>query len=736
MEEFVRLHKDQLDALNIPDSLYSGLKYQFEEVFTSTNNHTNHENEIRKQPKGIVSPDQQSVISTEDNVDDTIDLYHLSNRMNDLLLNHVSDIDTAHGAIILIPHICSWDMNDSSSHSNGLLYELNQLDVSVLQIIFIELTGPLTTYAFNTQKENCDHDVQRLYLINAIADHPEIWSRVILYRNCSDDGTISVRGALPAPPYFKQRKEIEDEDSLLSGPFPFQYKRKIIGSKGAQEDVITIQVSLGYISPGVLYHGIPSIDFVPSNQCPDQLTRSIRHVMLLQDTDIPIKSKQTVQESYANFVRDMHLVRQRKLERTVVDENDQYAELHQKSEQPHSQRVYRVYTDKNDPMQLSDPIVGLEQNSKYFQMVDNPNEADIIFSLTSLFNPNNELYQIIETRRRQSNDDDSTTTILINQFPYEGAFVQKDHLAREILNQHGLPRPFWSIESYDLDVQLLQFAGAALNARSNNIQKINDNSTDHNNTNTDDRNYVNDNCIWIVKPSNGTRSKGHVVTRNLSYIQRLLDTGNMNRIVQRYITNPVCYDGCKTDCRIVVLMTNARCGHPALWMHQNVYFRIANKPHLIVTASDLADHESVLTATHLLDNQTRTSDSTLRTLPIDHKTIQKLEQEYNGSFDWNKNILPQIQTLICDLFNGMTNAFPAMEQSVNSRAVYGVDVMFEIDDNDNSITPKLTEVTFCPANNAVCDAYERNEDLYRSYNKDIYELLFLGIKSERIIQLQ
>jgi Tubulin-tyrosine ligase family len=177
-------------------------------------------------------------------------------------------------------------------------------------------------------------------------------------------------------------------------------------------------------------------------------------------------------------------------------------------------------------------------------------------------------------------------------------------------------------------------------------------------------------------------------------------------------------------------------------MHQNVYFRIANKPHKILTALDLADHESVLTATHLLDDQTRTSDNILRILPIDTKTIQKLEHDYKGKFDWNNKLLPQIQTMICELFNGMTQAYPTMEKSIHSRAVYGIDVMFEItdiidDDYDSTmIIPKLTEVTFCPANNAVCDAYERNEELYRSYNKDIFELLFLGIKSERIIQLQ
>jgi hypothetical protein len=98
--------------------------------------------------------------------------------------------------------------------------------------------------------------------------------------------------------------------------------------------------------------------------------------------------------------------------------------------------------------------------------------------------------------------------------------------------------------------------------------------------------------------------------------------------------------------------------------------------------------------------------------------------------------------MIRELFNGMTFAYPAMGQSRRSRALYGVDIIFQIEDveSDNEtmavITPKLTEVTFCPANNAVCDAYARKDRLHQNYNKEIFECLFLGKVSENIIRLQ
>ena len=82
-------------------------------------------------------------------------------------------------------------------------------------------------------------------------------------------------------------------------------------------------------------------------------------------------------------------------------------------------------------------------------------------------------------------------------------------------------------------------------------------------------------------------------------------------------------------------------------------------------------------------------------------------------------------------------AFPAMGESKQSRALYGVDVMFQVDDCEGAliITPKLTEVTFCPANNAICDAYVR-DDGWKLYNKEIFECLFLETISNNIARLK
>jgi hypothetical protein len=171
-------------------------------------------------------------------------------------------------------------------------------------------------------------------------------------------------------------------------------------------------------------------------------------------------------------------------------------------------------------------------------------------------------------------------------------------------------------------------------------------------------------------------------------------------------------------------------------MHNRVYFRIARKEHSIKRPSDLLDHERVLTAMHLLDDKSNGEPKDGgEILPVDYKTIAKLESDYQKvGFDWKESILPQIKEMVLELFNGMTTAYPKMGESKQSRGLYGVDVMFEVE--RLSVSAKLTEVTFCPANNAVCEAYERDEDLYRNYNNDVFGCLFLEQHADSITKLQ
>jgi hypothetical protein len=681
MDDFIAAHRSQLEMLQIPEVLFDGL---YRDISTA----------FRDGPSSLLN-------------------------WNPIASSQQSSITEDYGKILVLPHVLEWNM----SQHQGLIQGLQKLSTAVLQPLW-EGLNTLTSFAQeqNTTAFTDDNDI-----INAIADHPSLWSRVILFRSSLENGLSVVKGALPMPPYFPHRPLDNDAEADLTGPFPFQYHHPGFG---------LINLSLVYVSPGVSLHTLPTMDLVPAYQFPDVRMRTVRYAALLHGTnELSEDIAATVKQIYAEFVHDMHFARQESLERqqlqsTIWKPDSNFEITTDEAKQSLAEKVLRVYTDANDPMQLRDPIAGLEANSQYFVLVDSPEDADIILSFSSVFAPNNPLKEILNCNKN----------VLVNQFPYEGCLVQKDHLAREILKQHGLPRPSWALETYDLDVHMAEFVGAVY--------------TEDLSEQTDDADSGCNNSyrsLWIIKPAAGTQSQGHLVTRSLAHVLRWNDAWGGGRVAQRYVNNPACIDGRKVDCRCIVMMPSAgdsdSCTLPILYMHKDVYFRIANKEHAISLAQDLADHERVLTATHLLRDENRTSSDELRLLPKDHETIARLEELYNGKstaalFDWKGSILPQIQTMIRELFNGMTFAYPAMGQSRQSRALYGVDIIFHIEEVEPEketttvIAPKLTEVTFCPANNAVCDAYARKESLHQNYNKEIFECLFLGKVSENIIRLQ
>jgi hypothetical protein len=183
-------------------------------------------------------------------------------------------------------------------------------------------------------------------------------------------------------------------------------------------------------------------------------------------------------------------------------------------------------------------------------------------------------------------------------------------------------------------------------------------------------------------------------------------------------------------------MTDASPGRPALYVHDRVFLRIARNPHDLSRPGALLDPETVLTATHLLRESDRSSPpgEPLPPLPPDAATIRGLEEAHG--FRWSEDVLPRIHAMIRELFGGMTLAYPAMASNPGCRAVYGVDVMFEVLPDGGGVRPKLTEVTFCPANNATCDAYERDDDLYRSYLNDVFNCMFRGVASQNLTKLQ
>jgi hypothetical protein len=712
MEEFVRLHKPQLDALNIPEPLHEGLKRQLEAIFCLN------QDEVEGEEQGEDSDDRSANHNRTGR-----------ERLLDSTLKMLEEHDEQHaakpyGSILVVPHLCSWDMRNH----RGMWQELSKLPDSALRRVRDALERLAARPCPAPDDDDPNSAVQQQELSEGLRKEVMedilrlgAWSTVILYRAKKDGddpghGDLpTVRAALPVPPYFphvqfENLHKLETKEADLTGPFPLRYHKS---------SCEVIETSLVYASPGVSISSprwLPTVDVAPHHTFPDLLTRCVRYAALLSDSSqVPACVGKRLGDYYQAFLATVDS--QHNLQRSLAGWSPEIPVKPSSDDdcESNSSRVLKVFTDSNDPIGLSHPEAGL--TDPHFELVDSISEADVVFSYQSLFAPAGPLRKALNARQQQRQQ---SPPPLINQFPYEGAFVQKDHLARELWSQYGVTRrPAWAIESYDLDVQFVPFVARAWGA----VVEERDGGKAPS-------------LAWIIKPARGTQSKGHLVTRSLAHVCRLLDAdgGTTSRVAQRYIENPVCYRRRKVDCRCVVIMTDASPGYPTLYMHNRVFLRIAHKPHEISNPSSLMDPETVLTATHLLHETERSSpDESLQLLPVDTETIRELEETYG--FSWSTSVLPKIHTMIRELFDGMTLAFPAMSSNPNARAVYGVDVMFELLPN-GEVQPKLTEVTFCPANNATCEAYARDVGLYRSYINDVFNCMFRGVIAESLTKLQ
>ena len=283
-----------------------------------------------------------------------------------------------------------------------------------------------------------------------------------------------------------------------------------------------------------------------------------------------------------------------------------------------------------DPQRLLHPTGGLSDPT--FQLVHKQDDADIIWAVFP-FNDNS-----VWTHPTMRSDHSSL--VLINQFPYEGAFVMKDHLAREIARTIGSPS-WWSI-TYDLEVSLAAFVGDYLM-----------------------RERMGRNNIWIVKPSDGARSKGHIVTDSLLRIIRSLET-KTSRVAQKYIEYPLLWKGRKFDMRFIAML---RSTDPLeLYVYNRFWVRVANEQYRL---NDIDNKQAVFTAMHLLDGV-----KPKELYPDYQRFSSGLEEEYQGVVIWSQ-VLTKIHHMILSLFSHVSKGQKHQMRCDHARAIYGCDVILE-----------------------------------------------------------
>ena len=172
-----------------------------------------------------------------------------------------------------------------------------------------------------------------------------------------------------------------------------------------------------------------------------------------------------------------------------------------------------ILPDKPRPLSVITDLEIVINNLKHesFQFVKKLEEADIVFLNA---NVKDNFWEISKNK-------------YVNQFPYEGCIVMKNHLAKTVVESLGYVD--WLQHTYDLAINLHEFIGEY----QTNINLLRNN-------------------LWIIKPPNMARSMDMVVTDNLDVILRLLETGP--KLAQKYIHRPVTLRGKKIDLRFIVLL--------------------------------------------------------------------------------------------------------------------------------------------------------------------------------------
>ncbi|UJR27284.1 hypothetical protein I4U23_008579 [Adineta vaga] len=346
--------------------------------------------------------------------------------------------------------------------------------------------------------------------------------------------------------------------------------------------------------------------------------------------------------------------------------------------------IWKVYTDHD--------LVKEHLNDPHYQLVDNPDQADILF-----------LMKPIQDFRYETLGDK-----LINQFPLENIVTNKELLslvARRwktlfgskssdtdlFIDSQGSPP--WLATTFNLTYELAQFAVY--------FQYREDQHLDN---------------TWIIKPINLTRSIDMSVTNSFDMIVRLPESGP--KIACKYVSSPILLQipeidgGVKFDVRYVLLLRSIR--PLKLYIHKIFWLRFANKP---FSLKELDDYETHFTVMNYRPN------AFLRQM-----NCQTFISMYNEQYGQNKEtwsiVEQRIYQMFREIFQCASHEEPPLgiDGCISSRALYAADLMLEM--IDNQVQPKLLEINFTPDCHRACT-------FYPNFYNQVFNVLFSDVTDEQ-----
>ncbi|CAF1249096.1 unnamed protein product [Adineta steineri] len=348
-------------------------------------------------------------------------------------------------------------------------------------------------------------------------------------------------------------------------------------------------------------------------------------------------------------------------------------------------RIWKVYTDHD--------LVTQYLTDKHYQLVDDPEQADLIFVMKQL---QDFRHEILEEK-------------LVNQFPFENLITNKELLALVARRWKSLNNPTstdsdpyvdsqgsppWLATTFNLTYELTQFAVY--------FQYREDQHLDN---------------TWIIKPINLTRSIDMSVTNSLDMILRLPESGP--KIACKYVSSPVLLkipemegNGVKFDVRYVLLLRSIR--PLKLYVHKIFWLRFANKPYSL---NELDDYETHFTVMNYRPN------AFLRQMNCETFISMYNEQHGHKEEPWSA-VEQRIFQMFREIFQCATiEEVPlGIDSCSSSRALYAADLMLDI--VDNKVQPKLLEINFTPDCHRACT-------FYPNFYNQVFNVLFRDITDEQ-----
>lgn len=519
-------------------------------------------------------------------------------------------------------------------------------------------------------------DPEQIYLI----DHAWTFKIENAKRQLLEIDTLRERLAVIVGADDEQPKE-ELVDEIFKNMWKFSNFYSIANTENV-EDRVPIWYIMDELGSAIGHSDTPNFRIVPFVYVPQQITYSLL---------FPVMDVEYSEVVCRDFVENITDKQQRSTLllpwvyksfdgvdfKHIVPSADYFLSGHVKETLPNLENLHAVVKKPSYKVFTEYSLIEKYLTDNKFELVKTENEADILW-YTNHFKCFEELSQ--------------TPNRFVNQFPFEYILTvkdllcvvcrRKDYAITENLNMY----PLWLPITYNLKTELTQFVSYYQNRQKVQLDNF-----------------------WIIKPFNLARGLDTYITNNLNLILRLASTGA--KIAQKYITNPVlfyrsdCSGFVKFDLRYVILLKSVK--PLEAYIYKNFFLRFSNKPFELNDFEDYEKHFTVM-------NYTETAS-------LKHMLCEEFKSQWKDQYpaqEWEL-VDKSVCRMLKEILERATSEDPpcGIAESPQSRALYAADVMLEW--LNDEIQPKILEINWTPDCKRACEYYP---DFYN----DIFTLFFFG----------